>query len=101
MIPIAKPLIGVEEKNAVQEVLDSGVIAQGPKVKEFEEKFAEYIGAEHAIATTSGTTALHVALLACGIKPGDEVITTPFTFIASSPVCELPIATRECLIVRC
>jgi dTDP-4-amino-4,6-dideoxygalactose transaminase len=84
MIPIAKPLMGEEEKEAVLKVLDSGMIAQGPQVKAFEEAFAQMCGTKHAIATTSGTTALHVALLAHGIGPGDEVITTPFTFIASA-----------------
>ena len=84
MIPIAKPQIGAEEKRAVMEVLDSGMIAQGPRVKAFEEAFAAMCGVKHAIATTSGTTALHVALLAHGIGDGDEVITTSFTFIASA-----------------
>ncbi|HEX7975980.1 MAG TPA: DegT/DnrJ/EryC1/StrS family aminotransferase [Anaerolineales bacterium] len=84
MINIAKPQIGEEEKQAVMEVLDSGIIAQGPRVKAFEQAFAEMCGVQHAIATTSGTTALHVALLAHGIGPGDEVITSPFTFIASA-----------------
>lgn len=84
MIPIAKPLIGEEEKQAVLAVLDSGMLAQGPRVAEFEEAFAAFCGVKHAIATSSGTTALHVALLAHGIGPGDEVITTPFTFIASA-----------------
>ena len=84
MISIAKPLIGEEEKKAVLEVLDSGIIAQGPRVKAFEEAFAQMCGVKHAIATTSGTTALHVALLAHGIGDGDEVITSPFTFIASA-----------------
>lgn len=84
MIPIAKPQIGEEEKKAVMEVLDSGIIAQGPRVKAFEEAFAQMCGVKHAIATTSGTTALHVALLAHGISEGDEVITSPFTFIASA-----------------
>ncbi|NOZ59203.1 MAG: DegT/DnrJ/EryC1/StrS family aminotransferase [Euryarchaeota archaeon] len=84
MIPVAKPVIGEEEKRAVLEVLESGMLAQGPKVEEFERAFAGYIGVEHAVATSSGTTALHVALLACGIESGDEVITTPFTFIASA-----------------
>lgn len=84
MISIAKPVMGDEEKKAVLEVLDSGIIAQGPKVKEFEQNFAEMCGVKHAIATTSGTTALHMALLAHGIGPGDEVITSPFTFIASA-----------------
>ena len=84
MIPIAHPLIGEEEKQAVLEVLDSGILAQGPKVKAFEEAFAELCGVPYAIATSSGTTALHLALLAHGIGPGDEVITSPFTFIASA-----------------
>jgi perosamine synthetase len=84
MISIAKPQIGEEEKQAVLEVLDSGMIAQGPRVKAFEEAFALMCGVKHAIATASGTTALHVALLAAGIGKGDEVITSPFTFIASA-----------------
>jgi dTDP-4-amino-4,6-dideoxygalactose transaminase len=84
MINIAKPQIGEEEKKAVLEVLDSGMIAQGPRVKAFEEAFAAMCGVKHAIATTSGTTALHVALLAAGVGEGDEVITTAFTFIASA-----------------
>jgi dTDP-4-amino-4,6-dideoxygalactose transaminase len=83
-IPIAKPMIGEEEKRAVLEVLSSGMLAQGAKVREFEEKFAEYIGTRYAIATSSGTTALHTALLSCGIGEGDEVITTPFSFIATA-----------------
>jgi dTDP-4-amino-4,6-dideoxygalactose transaminase len=84
MIPIAEPMIGEEEKRAVLEVLSSGMLAQGAKVREFEEKFAEYIGTRYAIATSSGTTALHTALLSCGIGEGDEVITTPFSFIATA-----------------
>lgn len=84
MIPIAKPLIGEEEKRAVLEVLDSGILAQGPRVAAFESAFAEMCGVKFAVATSSGTTALHVALLAHGIGQGDEVITTPFTFIASA-----------------
>jgi perosamine synthetase len=84
MINIAKPQLGEEEKKAVMEVLDSGMIAQGPRVKAFEEAFATMCGVKHAAATASGTTALHVALLAAGIGKGDEVITSPFTFIASA-----------------
>lgn len=84
MIHIAKPLIGDEEKQAVMEVLDSGIIAQGPRVAAFEAAFAAMCGTKYAIATTSGTTALHVALLAHGIGEGDEVITSSFTFIASA-----------------
>ena len=82
-VPIAKPIIGEEEIENVVEVLKSGMIAQGPKVEEFEENFADWVGADYGIAVNSGTAALHVALLSCGIGEGDEVITTPFTFIAS------------------
>jgi len=84
MIPISKPYIGEAEKQAVMEVLDSGMLAQGPRTAKFEERFARVCGVKHAIATSSGTTALHIALLAHGVCAGDEVITTPFTFIASA-----------------
>lgn len=84
MIPIAKPFIGEEEKKAVMDVLDSGMIAQGPKVREFEEKFANFCGTEYAIAVNNGTAALHTALHVAGVGKGDEVITTPFTFIATA-----------------
>jgi len=84
MIQIAKPQLGEEEIRAVTEVLKSGIIAQGPKVAEFEQKFAEYCGAKYAVAVSNGTTALHAALLSAGVGAGDEVITTPFTFIASA-----------------
>jgi dTDP-4-amino-4,6-dideoxygalactose transaminase len=84
MIPIAKPLIGNEEKIAVMQVLDSGMLASGPKTEEFEKKFAEFIGTKYAIATTSGTTALHLGLLALGVARGDEVILPTFSFIASA-----------------
>lgn len=84
MIPMARPLIGQSEIDAVVEVLRSGQLAQGRVVEEFEHRFAGILGCEHAVATTSGTTALHVALLSHGIGPGDEVITTSFSFIASA-----------------
>jgi perosamine synthetase len=84
MIPISKPYIGPEEKEAVMAVLDSGMLAQGPRVAEFEQKFAAVCGVRHAVATSSGTTALHLALLAHNIGQGDEVISSPFTFIASA-----------------
>jgi perosamine synthetase len=84
MIPIAKPLISQEEIDGVIEVMRSGTIAEGPMVKRFEDAFKDYIGTEHAIAVNSGTAALHIALLARGIGKGDEVITTPFTFIATA-----------------
>lgn len=82
-IPIAAPFIGEQEKQAVLAVLDSGMLVQGPQVAAFESEFAAQIGVKHAIATSSGTAALHLALLAHGIGPGDEVITTAFTFVAS------------------
>lgn len=82
-IPIASPIIGDEEIEEVVKVLKSGFIAQGPKVAEFEGKFADFVGAKYAVATSSGTTALHVTLLSCEIGEGDEVITTPFTFVAT------------------
>jgi perosamine synthetase len=84
MIPIAEPLVAREETEAVLKVLASGQLAQGAVTQEFEERFAAFCGARHAVATSSGTTALHLALLVQGIGPGDEVITTPFTFIASA-----------------
>lgn len=84
MIPISCPLIGEEEKQAVLAVLDSGMLSQGAIVQAFEEAFAEYCGVKYAVATSSGTTALHLALLAHGIRPGDEVITSPFSFVATA-----------------
>lgn len=84
MIPLSKPIIGEEEKKAVNEVLNSGMLAQGPKVKELEEKFAVFCGSKYAIVVNSGTAAIHTALYAIGIKDGDEVITVPFTFVATA-----------------
>jgi perosamine synthetase len=84
MIPISKPLLAHEERLALLDVLDSGMLAQGSRVRQFEAEFATYCGVQHAIATSSGTTALQTALLAHGVTAGDEVITTPFTFIASA-----------------
>lgn len=82
-INIAQPDIGADERDAVLAVMTTGVIAQGPKVTELEEKFAGFIGARNAVAVNSGTAALHAALLAYGVGPGDEVITSSFSFIAS------------------
>lgn len=84
MINMASPFVGEEEIQAVADVMRSGMLASGPVVTEFEQAFAGYIGAPYAVASTNGTTALHVAMLALGIKEGDRVLTTPFTFIASS-----------------
>ncbi|MGH2358702.1 MAG: DegT/DnrJ/EryC1/StrS family aminotransferase [Candidatus Limnocylindria bacterium] len=84
MIPIARPVMGPEEQREVAEALASGSLAQGSRVRDFEARFAELIGVPNAVATSSGTTALHLALAASGIGEGDEVITVPFTFIASA-----------------
>ncbi|MCL6643526.1 MAG: DegT/DnrJ/EryC1/StrS family aminotransferase [Dehalococcoidia bacterium] len=83
-IPIARPQLGEEEKQQVLRVLDSGTLVAGPRVAEFEAVFAAYLGVPHAVSTSSGSTALHVALLALGIGLGDRVVTTPFTFGAPS-----------------
>src|SRR3989454_627776 len=84
MIPIARPLLGDEELAAVREVLASGMLAQGPKVEAFEKAFAKDLGRKHAIAVTNGTAALHVALPAHGIGPGQEVVIPPLTFFATA-----------------
>lgn len=84
VIPIAQPAFGLQEEEAVLEVMRSGMFAQGPRVRGFEEAFAAAVGAQHAIATCNGTTALFLALRAHGVGPGTEVITTPLTFIASA-----------------
>lgn len=83
-IPIAKPVLGEEEEEAVRSVLQSGILTQGEKVKSFEAAFATYIGADYAVAVTNGTIALDVALKTLGIDPGDEVIVPAFSFVATS-----------------
>src|SRR5690625_7397886 len=85
LIPAAKPLFGEEERAAVDEVLRSGMVAQGPQVAAFEEEFAaELVAGRRCQAVSSGTAGLHVGLLACGIGPGDEVIVPSFTFAATA-----------------
>jgi dTDP-4-amino-4,6-dideoxygalactose transaminase len=84
VIPIARPQLGLEEEVAVLEVMRSGALAQGARVRAFEEAFAETMGAKFAVATSNGTTALYLALVAHGVGPGDEVITSPLTFIATA-----------------
>ncbi len=84
MIPIAKPLIGIEETEAVSEVLSKSQIASGEYVVKFEDNFRRYLSCEYAVCTSNGTTALHTALMAAGIGPNDLVITTPYSFIATS-----------------
>jgi perosamine synthetase len=83
-IPVARPFVGAEEETAVLEVLRSGWLSQGPRVAEFENRFAEYVGAKHAIAVSSCTTALHLALVAARIGAGDEVLCPSLSFIATA-----------------
>lgn len=84
LIPIIKPWIGTEEVAAIEEVLESGWVAQGPKVAEFERALASVVGAEQGVAVTSCTAGLHLTLHALGVGPGDEVVVPSLSFIASS-----------------
>ena len=85
-LPYFQPLIGEEEIREVIDTLKSGWLSTGPKAMKFEELIARYVGANYAVAVNSGTAALHLSLIALGIKKGDEVITTPFTFAATGNV---------------
>lgn len=80
------PAIGEEEIEAVTETLRSGWLTTGPRTEELERRFAEYVGARHALALASGTAAMHLSLLAAGVGPGDEVVTTPITWPATANV---------------
>ena len=82
--PLAKPYLDKVDEDGVLEVLRSGCLSLGPKYQEFERQFAEKVGTKYACAVSSGTCGLHLTLIAAGVKPGDEVITSPFSFIASS-----------------
>jgi perosamine synthetase len=84
MIPIARPLMGDAEAAAARRVISSGWITQGPEVAAFEREFAEYVGSDYACAVSNCTTALHLALLAAGVGPGDEVVTVSHSFIATA-----------------
>lgn len=84
MIPVARPFVGEEEEQVVLQVLRSGWLSQGQRVAEFENRFAEYVGAKHAVAVSSCTTALHLALVAAGIGAGDEVLCPSLSFIATA-----------------
>jgi perosamine synthetase len=86
LIPLARPVLGAAEEAAVLEVLRSGQLSLGPKVAAFEEAFAARTGGLLASAVSSGTAALHLGLRAVGVQPGDEVVTTPFSFVASANV---------------
>lgn len=83
-IPVARPFIDDDDRKVVMEVLNSNTLALGPKILEFEKNMSSYIGVKYGCAVSSGTTGLHLAIRALDIKDGDEVITTPYSFVASS-----------------
>jgi len=93
MIPAAQPIIGQDEREAVDRVLLSGMLAQGPEVKAFEDEFSEIVAGAHCIAVNSGTSALHMAFIAAGIRQGDEVIVPSFSFAATANTVRLAGAT--------
>ena len=84
MIPVARPLMGEAEAEAARRVILSGWVTQGPEVAAFEKEFREFVGAQHACAVSNCTTALHLALLVAGVRPGDEVITVSHSYIATA-----------------
>ena len=84
IVPLAQPVLGEAEEAAVIEVLRSGQLSLGPRIPEFERRFAERLGVAHASAVSSGTAALHLGLRAVGVQEGDEVVTSPFSFVASA-----------------
>src|SRR3954470_20394867 len=85
-IGFAPPAIGPAEIAEVVATLESGWLSTGPRVRQFERAFAEYVGAPHAVAVNSCTAALHLSLLAAGVGPGDEVVTTPLAFCSTANV---------------
>jgi len=93
MIPAAKPLIGDEERAAVDRVMRSGMLAQGPEVAAFESEFSAFVDGRHCVAVNSGTSALHLSLIAAGISAGDEVIVPSFSFAATANAVHLAGAT--------
>jgi UDP-4-amino-4,6-dideoxy-N-acetyl-beta-L-altrosamine transaminase len=88
IIPYGRQNITEEDIEAVIEALKSDYLTQGPKINEFEIKFAEYVGSKYAVAVSNGTAALHLCALALGVKPGNKVITSPITFVASANCIE-------------
>lgn len=87
-IPITKPFFGPEEMRAIQLPLESGWVVQGPFVRQFEERVSDFTGSRFSVATSSCTTALHIAVAALGLKPGDEVIVPAFTWVSTASVVE-------------
>lgn len=92
-VPMAQPVLGTEEEDLVLEVLRSGYLSLGPTGPRFERNFAAFVGAPHASAVSSGTAGLHLAIRAAGVGDGDEVITSPFSFVASANVIAYERAT--------
>src|SRR5215470_2505457 len=92
-LPFALPDIGDDEIRGVADVLRSGWITTGPRTREFETEFARMVGARHAVGVTSCTAAMHLALEAIGVQPGDRVVTTPYTFASSAEVIRYMQAT--------
>ncbi len=88
-VSLSRPTIGAKDLEGIRRILNSGWLTMGPETARFEEEFRRAVGSPHAVALSSGTAALHLALLALGIGPGDEVITTPFTFAATANAIEL------------
>jgi dTDP-4-amino-4,6-dideoxygalactose transaminase len=88
-VPIADPELGEREMDRVRMVMESGMIADGPEVRRFEDDFADFCDADHGVATANGTMALHAALEALDVGPGDKVVTTPFSFVASANAIRL------------
>jgi perosamine synthetase len=86
IIALAQPVVGALEQKLIAEVLESGQLSLGPRVVEFEQRFAEVVGSPFASAVSSGTAGLHLALRSVGVSDGDEVITSPFSFVASANV---------------
>jgi perosamine synthetase len=95
VVPLAQPFLNGREIELVTEVLRSGRLSLGPMLTRFEQNFAEFVGTKHAVAVSSGTAGLHVACITAGWGPGDEVITSPFSFVASANVARYTGATVQ------